>query len=137
MSSPRNPASGRGHQELYRSLQNLQQEPETDKDEGINFEEQRDENDRDENDDPRQREEAHIASEHARNRAGSPQCRNERRRIEKEMRDRGGDATGDVENEISAVTQPVLDGRSEQPERPHVENEMQPSSVQEHHREQG
>ena len=41
-----------------------------------------------------------------------------------------------VEREIAAMAQPILDRRAEQPERPHVENEVQPAAVQEHHGEE-
>src|SRR2546430_3177176 len=47
MSPPCDASAGGRQQELQRSLKNLNQEPETDEEERVDFEEQRDEKDRD------------------------------------------------------------------------------------------
>src|ERR1700738_411819 len=51
MSPPRHAATGAGHEQLRSSLQDLKQEPDSDKYEGINFEKQRNEDDRYHDDD--------------------------------------------------------------------------------------
>jgi hypothetical protein len=53
------------------------------------------------------------------------------------MYEPGNYATDTVEDEVAKRTQLILDGPAEQPQRPHVQDEMQPSSVQKHHREEG
>ena len=53
-------------------------------------------------------------------------------RVESDVRDGGGKRRKQIEAKIAGVTQPILDRRSEQPQRPHVEDQMQPAAVQEH-----
>jgi len=137
MSPPCDASAGGRQQELQRSLENLNQEPETDEEERVDFEEQRDEKDRHHHDDPRQGEEAHVASQHSRDCTGGAQCRHDRCWIKKDMRNRGSKAASEIKGEIASVTQPILHRGSEQPERPHVENEMQPAAVEKHHAEEG
>jgi hypothetical protein len=43
---------------------------------------------------------------------------------------------GTIERQIAAMPQPILDGRTEQPQRPHVQDQMEPSSMQKHHGEE-
>jgi hypothetical protein len=52
------------------------------------------------------------------------------------VRHGGSHPADNIESEVAPVPKPVLDRRSEQPQRPHVEYEMQPPTVQEHHREE-
>ena len=35
------------------------------------------------------------------------------------------------------MTHPILDGRTEQPQRPHVQDQMEPPAMQKHHGEEG
>ena len=76
---------------------------------------------------------SHVASEHAGNRARGADRRNNRRRIENEMRNRGRKAAGEIEGKIASVPQPILHGRAEQPERPHIEDEVEPAAMEKHH----
>jgi len=52
------------------------------------------------------------------------------------MCNRGSKAASKIEGEIASVTQAILHRGSEQPERPHVENEMQPAAMEKHHGEE-
>jgi hypothetical protein len=52
------------------------------------------------------------------------------------MHQRGGDAATKIEDNVASVTEPILDRRAEQPQRPHIEDQMQPATVQEHHRDE-
>src|SRR6266480_2215787 len=105
MSPPCDASAGGRQQELQRSLENLNQEPETDEEE------------RPHHDDPRQGEEAHEASQHSRDCTGGAQRRHDRCWIKKDMRNRGSKAASEIKGEIASVTQPILHRGSEQPER--------------------
>ena len=49
---------------------------------------------------------------------------------------RGEEPAGKIEDEIAGGTHAILDRSTKQPKRPHVEDQMQPSAVQEHIREE-
>ena len=49
---------------------------------------------------------------------------------------RGKEPAGKIEDEIAGGAHAILDRSAEQPKRPHVEDQMQPSAVQEHVREE-
>jgi hypothetical protein len=137
MGPPRDVSAGSRQQEGDHRLQNLKQEPQADKDERVDFEEQRDEQDRDHHDETRQRKQPHIASENAGNCAGGAQCGYDRSRVEHDMRSRSREATREIECQIAEMTQTILNRRTEQPQRPRVQDEIEPSAVQKHHGEEG
>ena len=131
------PPADDGMQEVGNSLKDLDQEPESDKEHGGQLEKERQKQNRHEHDDASEWKQTHVTSEHARNRAGGAERRNRRCRIKRRLGERRGNTAAKIEDDIAAVTQPILDRRPEQPERPHVEDEMQPAAVQEHHRDEG
>jgi len=48
-------------------------------------------------------------------------------RVEDHMGHRCGHAAGNIEHEIPGVIQPIVDGRTEQPQGPYVQDQMQPA----------
>src|SRR6202045_4338745 len=70
MGPPRHVSAGSRQQEGYHRLQNLNQKPEADKDKRVDFEKQRDEQDRDDHDHLRHRKQPHVAAENAGDCAG-------------------------------------------------------------------
>ena len=83
-------------------------------------------------DQAREGKQARVASEHASDCSRSAKDGNGGRCVEDHMGHRRGPAAGKIEHEIPRVTQPILDGRTEQPQSPHVQNEMQPAAMQKH-----
>src|ERR1700722_20063745 len=77
----------------------------------------------------RQRKQPHIGSENAGNCAGGAQCGYDRSRVEHDMRSRSREATREIECQIAEMTQTILNRRTEQPQRPHVQDGMEPSAV--------
>src|SRR5258705_3717132 len=136
MRPPRHATAGRRHDQLDRSLKELDKEPETGKHNGRYFEEERNKKDRDEDDDARPGKRPHEAAENAGNRSRGAQRRNDRRWAGCDMRKRGKQAAQDVEQQKTPVAETIFDSGTEQPKRPHVEDQMQPAAVQEHHGEE-
>ena len=77
----------------------------------VNFEEQRNEDDRHHNDDPRQREKTHVAAEHARYCPGCADRRLSRGGVGEDMRERRHGAAEEIKHEVATGAQPLLDGR--------------------------
>src|SRR5205085_11012806 len=74
-------------------------------------------------------------AEYARNRTGRTDGRDVRRRVERRMRERRGNAARDIEDCVADVTEAVLDVVAEDPEVEHVAADVQETAVQEHRRE--
>jgi hypothetical protein len=113
-------------------MQNLNCEPKADEDDGRDFEEERQKKNRDDNDDPRPGEQADVASHCAGNGPRGTQRRLGGGGVDDRMCNRRENPAGEIEDEITSVAHPVLDRSPEQPKRPHVQDQMQPSSMQEH-----
>ena len=76
-----------------------------------------------------------VRAHHAADRAGRTHHRHAGSRFREHLQHRSGDAAQEVENEESRPRHGVFDIVSEQPEEPHVAQQMHPGPVHEHRRE--
>ena len=132
---PRDPAAGaRG--ERQGAAEELEHEPETE------IEDRRDRDDLEEEEDRQQRDDAgvrvhhDVGAEHAGDRAAGADGGDGRARLQRGVERARGETGGEIEHEIARVTEPVLDVVAEDPEVPHVADDVEPAAVQEHRREQ-
>src|SRR3954451_18073441 len=131
MSPPRNTSTFRRGKELGCSLQQVESEPKPHIEKCRNLEEERNEDDRDKHNDRCQREEPHVTSKHARNGARRTDGRNDRRWIKDGVCQRSAESAGQVEGEIASMPEPVFHCGTEQPQRPHVDDKVQPAVMHE------
>ena len=73
-----------------------------------------------------------VGSENTRDRARSADHGNGRARARRHLRERRGDAAGEVEERVADVSQSVLDVVAEDPEEEHVSRDVREPGVQEH-----
>ncbi len=78
-----------------------------------------------------------VGSQHSRNSATGSYRRYGGTEIEQYVDNRGADAAQKVKEKKPEVTQPVFHIVSEDPEKPHVSNEVKPATVEEHGRNKG
>src|SRR5438552_13725844 len=92
---------------------------------------------RDEDADAVGREEDEIRREHAADRAGCAQTRDDRLRIGRDLREGGDDPAEEIEDQVLEGTERLLDVVAEDEEEKHVAPDVQPSAVHEHRGEEG
>jgi hypothetical protein len=132
MRPPRDSTAARWRQEFEGTLQHLNQEPEGGKKHRLDLEKQGQEEDRHDDDQPRIRKEPDVAADHPGDCPRRPQRRDVGQRIEKGVGERCGDACCEIEDEVREGAEPVFDSRAENPQRPHVENQVEPSAMEKH-----
>src|SRR6267143_3398207 len=132
VSPPGDTAFGERGEPFRRSLQYLDQKPQSDEHSSRQFKEQGNEKDRNHDDDSREREQTQITTKYPSDCAGGAQRRDRRGRIECRMGYRRQQAAGKIKRQIGQRAQLILDRPAEQPQCPHVENQVQPTTVQEH-----
>src|SRR5262245_47468892 len=115
-----------------RSVKELHHEPEPEHDQSRYF------NDLDEDKNGYQRRHARawirqeIRYKHARNCAAGADAGNDGVDVEDSVNDSGADAAKQIEHEIREMTETVFHVVAENPEVPHVPDQMHPASMQEH-----
>src|SRR5882762_7771853 len=115
-----------------RAAEHLAQKPETDIDEGRKFEEKRQEENRKYHDDAGARIKNEVCAEHASYRTRRPDCWHRRVDVGEPVREARGDTSEQVEQEETHSAHAVFDGFAEEPESPHVGDEVQPAPMQKH-----
>jgi hypothetical protein len=122
--------------EIEVAEQELLQDPDAEEEERRQLENREEEDDEDDGHDPRAREQQQVTAEHAGHRAGRPDRRDRRVRINEDLTRVGGQAAQDVEHDELDRSHGVLDVVAEDPQEQHVAPEVQQASVHEHRREQ-
>src|SRR5262249_45676565 len=112
----------------------LEEEPDPDEDEGRDPRGREEDEDRDQGGDPRRRTEEDVGPDVARDRARGPDRRDLAARgveVEEDVEGRGGDSAGEVEDEEPRPPESVLDVVAEDPEEPHVPDQVEPPPMEE------
>ena len=73
-----------------------------------------------------------VGPHDTRNRSAGADSRNRRTSVSVDMHERGSHATREIQQDVSRPTQPVFHVVAEDPEDPHVAQQMQPATVQKH-----
>ncbi len=123
--------------EAVHAAEQLQREPQAEQDDGGHFHQLDDDEDRDQREHARPREHHEVAAEDARDGPARAHHGDPRAGAEGHLQQGGGQAAQQVEAEVARVAQPVLDVVTEDPQVEHVAQEMGPSAVEEHRREDG
>ena len=111
-------------------LNRLNEEPEDKIKYGWNLEKEREKEDWKQNNESRRRKKHQIRTEHARDRARGAYRWNRRIRICQQLREAGDAAAEQIENRKSDRSHPVFDVVAENPERPHVGDDVEPAAMQ-------
>src|SRR5438309_2871216 len=109
----------------------LEQEPEPEDDDGRHLEELVEEAEEDEREDPRPGVENEIGSEDGGDRPRCPDDRHLRRRRDRDLRQRGDSSAKQVEEQEADPAEAILDVVAEDPQVQHVADQVQPAAVEE------
>ncbi len=122
--------------ERLRATHSLQHEPDDEQDPGRHLEHRPDHDERDHREDALSREQHQVAAEHAGDRAAGADERHVAGRSDEHLRGRRRHPADEVEEDEPRPRHRVLDVVAEDPQVPHVEDQVQPAAVHEHRREQ-
>ena len=117
------------------AAEHLEEEPEAEEADRRDLDDLDEDEDRHQREHARPREEDEVGAQHARDGAARADRRDVASRgSTRHLREAGHRAAQEVEDQVAAVPHPVLDVVAEDPEVPHVPEEVQPAAVQEHRR---
>ena len=131
MGPPRDAAHLLRTGQCRRAAKQVNEEPQDKVKHGRHFEEERKEENRKQNNQPRCRKKYQICTKHACNRTGSADRWNDRVRIRKQVRQTSDTATQQIENRKADRSHLVFDVVAENPKRPHVRDDVKPAAMQE------
>src|ERR1700730_18208533 len=115
----------------------LKEEPEAGEQHRRNLEEERYEENRDQDNDTREREKSHVTTEYPGNRPRGAQRRNSGVRVQYRVGYRRQYPAGEIKCEITSRAELVLDRSPEQPQGPHIDDQVQPTAMQKHIADEG
>jgi hypothetical protein len=113
-----------------RAAKQINEEPEDKIKYGRNFEEKREEEDWKQDDESRRWKKYQIRTENARNRARGAYRWERRIRVCQQLRETGDAAANQIKNRKSDRSHPIFDVVAENPERPHVCDNVEPAAMQ-------
>src|SRR3984893_4616700 len=115
----------------------LKEEPEAGEQHRRNLEEERYEENQDQDNDTREREKSHVTTEYPGNRSRGAQRRNSGVRVQYRVGYRRQYPAGEIKREITSRAELVLDRSPEQPQGPHIDDQVQPTAMQKHIADEG
>lgn len=119
------------------AAQELHREPQSNKKHRGQAREKPPEEKRDQSENARRREEHHVCAEHARNGAARAESGDRGTQAEKHLGDTRAQSAYEIEAEVGKMAEAVFHIGPEEPQEPHIADDVQPAPMQEHRRKQG
>src|SRR5205823_6447710 len=130
------PMTGRRGRDLTDAADQLQQEPEREQDDGRQLDYFPENDPGDERQHARVRIQHEVRAHHASDCAARADRRQRRRRIDRDLSDRRRDPAEQIEDDEASVAEAIFDVVAENPEVPHVPDDVHPAAVEEHRRDE-